>query len=328
MKALVTGGSGFLGGWLCKKLNELGVEIIALTRNGLAKDGLEGIKCRCVIGDVTDLGSLIAASKGVDVIFHLAGVVAYKPQHRDLMEKVNVTGTANMLRAAKHNAVPRFVHISSVVAVGAGFTPDQILDEKSPYNLGHLNLGYFETKRKAEELVRSACHSGEVNAVIVNPSTVYGPADAKKDSRRVQVKVAQGNMPFYPPGGVNVVSVHDVVEGIIRAWEKGATGERYILASENLTIKALFELIAKSAKVRPPRVPLPSFALKMLGQLGDIATKVGIPSSFSSENAWTATLYHWFKNDRARSELGLSFRPAEYAIEESVRWMRSQGLLN
>lgn len=238
------------------------------------------------------------------------------------MELVNVTGTRNVIDAVKAAGVKRLVHMSSVVAVGAGFHRDQVLNEDSKYNIAHLNLGYFETKRKAELLVREAAHSGLIDAVIVNPSTIYGPGDARKGSRGAQLKVARGKMPFYTPGGVNVVDVADCVDGIVRAWQKGRTGERYILCGENILIRDLFRIIAELAGVPAPKIRLPKFALHLLGGIGDLMAKLGKPGSLSSETAWTSTLYHYFDSSKAQRELGFKPGPARAAIAKSVQWVK------
>jgi dihydroflavonol-4-reductase len=216
--------------------------------------------------------------------------------------------------------------MSSVVAVGASFD-GKPLDEESPYTISHLNLGYFETKKAAEDLVREACRKGQIEAVCLNPSTIYGAADAKKGSRKTQLKVAQGRFPFYTSGGVSIVSVHDVIEAVLTAREKGRNGERYILSGENLTIKDVFTRIAHLAGAKPPGIYLPNLAVKAIGKVGDMLENMGRKGPLNSENAWTALLYHWFDNSKARAELNFNPRPAQDALKESVDWMKEQGLL-
>ncbi len=204
---LVTGANGFLGSWVVKILLQQGHQVKSLVRQGSDLSELQGIKTDLVYGDVTDIVSLQSAFAGVDAVFHLAGVIAYKASSRAMMEKVNVQGTANVIEACLQQKVPRLVHLSSVVAVGAGFSENEILNENSIYNISHLNMGYFETKRQAEELVIQACRERQLNAVILNPSTIYGAGDARKGSRGMQLKVAQGKLKFFPKGGVNFIPV-------------------------------------------------------------------------------------------------------------------------
>jgi dihydroflavonol-4-reductase len=326
-KVLVTGANGFLGSWVVRRLLDEGHQVFSLVRRSSDLSELEGVQTEFVYGDVTDLHSLLETFQSMDSVFHLAGLIAYKKADREKMEKVNVDGTSNVVEACRATGIRRLVHLSSVVAVGAGFTPDQILNEDSPYNIAHLNLGYFETKRKAELIVKEACQKNRLDAVILNPSTIYGPGDARKGSRKTQLKVAQGKFKFYTAGGVNVVAVEDAVDGIISAWKKGRTGERYILSGDNLLIKKLFEIIAHEAGQKPPHMLLPSPVLHALGFTGDLMTALGLKAPFSQENAWTSTLYHWFDSSKAQRELDFKPRAAEIAISQSVKWIKENGLL-
>lgn len=174
-----------------------------------------------------------------------------------------------------------------------------------------MDLGYFETKHESEKIVKAAFQQGRIDAVMVNPSTIYGYGDATKGSRKFQVKVAQGKIPFYPTGGVNVISVEDVCEASVNAWKKGRSGERYILAGENLLIKDVFEMIAKEANVAPPKIPMGRAILLAAGKTGDLLEKIGKKGPINTENAWTSTLYHWFDNSKAKRELQLNPKPAK-----------------
>lgn len=326
-KVIITGANGFLGSWVARKLIEDGHAVSVLVRKSSDLTELKNLDCQYIYGDVTDADSLQAAFKNTEYVFHLAGLIEYKKSARSLMEKVNVEGTRNVIHSVIKNNVSKLIHLSSVVAVGAGFTKNEILNEDSEYNVHHLDLGYFETKKKAEVLVLEAFQKKLIDTVILNPSTIYGAGDARKGSRSTQVKVAKGKFPFYTNGGVNVVAVEDVVQGILSAWKKGRSGERYILSSENITIQKLFNLIAGAAKVEPPYLLMPNFALHLLGTFGDISRKFGVDKGLSQENAWTSTLFHWFDSTKAQNELDFKPRPAKVAIEHSVLWMKEHGII-
>lgn len=328
MKVLVTGANGFLGSWLTRALVEKGHDVSILVRPTSDLSELSGIPFTKVYGDVTDLDSLNKAFKGIEGVFHLAGVVAYKKKDRPLMDRVNVEGTRNVLDAIEKQNVKKLLHLSSVVAIGASNSPKVILNEDSPYTISDLNLGYFETKKAAEDLVKAQLKNNSFEAVMVNPSTIYGKADAKKGSRSVQLKVAQGKFPFYTSGGVSIVAVEDVITGIMKAWDKGRSGERYILSGENWTIHQLFTAIAEEAGVEPPRILLPNSVLHTVGFIGDMLARFGLKGGISKENAYTSTMYHWFDNSKARRELDFNPQPARVAIHNSVTWMKENGLLN
>jgi dihydroflavonol-4-reductase len=327
MKVLVTGANGFLGPWLVRRLIEEDHKVSVLLRKKSRHEEIETLSVEKLWGDVTDLESLRSAFKGQQIIFHLAGVIAYSRQERDLMERVNVQGTQNVLQAMADNSVSELLYLSSVAAIGAGLTPKQILNENSPFNLSQFDFGYFETKRKSEIIVTEFSKQNSIRSIIVNPSTIYGAGDARKGSRNTQLKVAQGKGLFYPCGGVSIVGVEDVVEGILRAQNRGRSGERYILAGDNLYLKDVFQLIADSARVRAPKLPIPNCFMRGLAQLDESLNKFGLNGPLPSERAMVATFYHWFDHAKAKNELDFIPKSAHYAIENSVRWMRDQGLL-
>lgn len=327
MKVLVTGANGFLGGWLTRRLIEEGHEVSALLRKQSDHSELEGLAIKKVWGDVTDLQSLRTALNGQQAVFHLAGVIAYSKKDRALMDKVNVQGTANLLQAMRENSVGELLNLSSVAAIGAGFVPQQILNENSEFNLTPFNLGYFETKRQAEALVNAAVKSDGLRAVSVNPSTIYGAGDARKGSRNTQLKVAQGKALFYPQGGVSIVAVEDVIDGIMSAFKKGKSGERYILSGDNLTLKEVFQIIADCSKVKAPWIPIPNFMMKGVGVIDDCLQGIGLKGPLPSEKAFVATLFHWFDHQKATNELGFKPRPAVEAIAKSVQWSKDHKLL-
>lgn len=325
MAVLITGASGFVGTWLTRSLLAKGETVYVLHRPNSNLEDLSGLRFVSRLGDVTDADSVENAVQGVDTVFHLAGVIGYTRAQRPAMEKVNVGGTRHVVDACRKKGV-KLVYMSSVVAVGASFD-GRPLNEESPYNMHHLNLGYFETKKRAEDLVVDACKKGVLEAVILNPSTIYGPGDAKKGSRKMQIKVARGAFPFYTGGGVSIVSVHDVVQAVLMARDIGRNGQRYILSGENITIKDLFQRIARLAGVKPPSIYLPNFVVHTLGKIGDGLEAIGRKGPISGENAWTSVLYHWFDHSKATAELKFQPRPADKALSESVEWMKQHGYL-
>lgn len=327
MKALVTGANGFLGAWLTKRLLAEGYDTYALVRKNSDLSELEGVRPNFLYGDVTDKSSLFESFKNKDIVFHLAGVVAYKKSARSLMDQVNVEGTRNVIDVCAELKIPQLIHLSSVVAIGSSHTPT-ILNEDSAYTISSLNLGYFETKKHAEDLVLEATRQQKIRAICVNPATIYGFGDAKKGSRKTQIQVARHEFPFYTSGGINVIAVEDVINGIMLALKNGKNGERYILANENKTIKDLFSLISHFAGVKPPKIYMPNSLLYTIGWTGDLFEKINLNIGVSTENAYTATMFHWFDSSKAQKDLNFKPTDANKAIENSIRWMKDNGYLS
>jgi len=326
LKVLITGATGFVGSWLTRALCKRNFQVRILCRNPKAAEEFYNLPIEVVTGDITHPESLNHAFQGVQGVFHLAAIMVKSKNIGETMERVNVNGTRNVLAAALKHNIQRFIHMSSTAAIGASFD-GKPLNENSPFKISHLNLSYFETKKAAEKLVQSAVKQEHLNAVIVNPSSIYGPEDAKKGSRTIQVKIAKGKFPFYSSGGVNIIGIEDVVEGTLSAWEKGRIGDRYILSGENITIKDLFKIIATEAKVTPPFIYLPNPVLHALGKVGDFMERRGKKAVINSEKAHVATLYNWFDSSKAQKELGLRPKPIRQAIASSVQWMKDNHVI-
>ncbi len=306
-RALITGATGFVGSHLVKAWCKAHPQnrAVIFRRPSSSLELLQGCAYEDIQGSLFDVGDLTRAMCGVDVVFHLAGVVAYSRLARARMERVNVEAVRSLLQAAQEAKVPKLVHMSSIVAVGANFSAQsQPLNEASSYNLQHLDLGYHETKRRGEALVLAAARAGKVNATVLNPSVIQGAGDKNKGSRRVHRAVSRGRMPFYPPGGASLVDIEEVAGYCLAAVQKGKPGERYILTRENITIKKMFCDLAKSAGARPPRIGLSARLIKFWGHLGDGIEKLtNREQPVNSEVAQTACLFHWYDGRKAQEQL-------------------------
>ena len=321
MKVLVTGATGFLGGWLCKALVKEGHSVHALVRPSSNTSELQKLSVHLHKGDVTDLHSFMSAASGeIEVLFHLAGLVAYAERLRPAMQAVNVGGTANAIEVCRQRNI-RLVYMSSVAAVGASLT-SKVLNEESPYEMDKFRFGYFDTKRKAEVLVRQACQKGDLFAVILNPSNVYGAGDMRKASRRTHIWVATGRLPFYTSGGLSVVNVESVIETTIQAVQKGRSGERYILSGENISIQKLFQLVAEAAGSHPPYIRMSNFVLDSLVLVGQGLKAMGFRFFLNDKDMRLGRFYHWFDHSKASAELDFSPQPAAYAISNSIEWWK------
>jgi dihydroflavonol-4-reductase len=331
-KVFVTGGTGFLGSHLLESLYKEGAEVTALYRTEkklesfLEQDeSLKAIKINWLKGDLfSDNWSL----DGCDYVYHLAGYVGYNPEDRKIMERVNIEGTAEVLKRIDSVKMdkPRLIYLSSVVAVGAGQSEKEVLNEDSEYNIKKYDFGYFETKRQAEELVTKFCKEGG-DAVSLNPSTIYGPRDMLKGSRKFQLKMAQGKLSVCSKGGVSIVHVKDVCDVLLQAACKGESGERYILSGDNITIKQMLNAIADLSKVKKVKRVLPTFLVLSLGYVSEAFKKININLGASLENLQVATMYHWFKNDKAKKVFDFNPRSHRECFKDSLDWAKQKGML-
>jgi dihydroflavonol-4-reductase len=326
MPTLLTGGTGLLGANVVRALNARNLKPRVLVREHSDRRGLRGASFEPVLGDVLEPASLAAALEGVDAVYHLAGATRFDPFSLEMMQRVHVEGTRNVVETAAAQGVRRLVHVSSIVAVGHG-TLDQPATEDTRYNFAP-GQPYHESKRAAEELALSA-GAGRLDVVVVNPSHAIGPHDVHPAVGELLLLVARGVAAFYPSGGTNFVNAQDVAEGIVLAMEKGRPRERYILGGENLSYRAFLSLCAEEAGVRPPLLPLPQAPVRVLGKLGDLVGRLS-PERFAFVNSaflQAVFLPAYCSSDKAVSQLGYRPRALRRGVREAYRWFQEEGFL-
>ena len=167
-----------------------------------------------------------------------------------------------------------------------------------------------------------------IDAVIVNPTYMLGPRDARPSSGRLIVDVVRGRVPGWTPGYNNFVDVRDVARGMIAAWQRGRRGERYILAGHDMTYGEVMRRIAEVAGTRPPRLRVPRAAAWLFGKWGDLVERTGRePVVNSTQIRYAYTDKFRFHSDKAARELGCEISPLEPAIRDAIAWFRAHGML-
>jgi dihydroflavonol-4-reductase len=329
MKAVVTGASGLLGGNLALELLRQGHAVRATRRSPASTRHLDGHAIEWVAGDLDDPAALSSAFAGADVVFHCAALVSILPHPTPQLVATNVTGTRHVIDGVRQARVPRLVHCSTVGAVGLS-EDGAPCTEEARWNFPEHGLGdgYVTTKRQAEDVVREATFVG-LDAVIVNPTYMLGPYDAKPSSGKMIVGVIQRQAPGYTTGRNNFVDVRAVARGMILAWEKGRTGERYIMGGENLGYEQIFNLIAEVAGVAPLTRKIPRPVATLFGWAGDLqhwlSGKEPLVTSMSVR--WGYETAFQFSSAKAQRELGYAYGPLQPAIADAIAWFRAHGLL-
>lgn len=310
----VTGGTGMVGANLARRLIEDGHRVRLLVRARL-HPFLEHLPYQPVPGDLADLDALDAGMAGCSQAYHVAGAVSYRVRDRRRLFETNVHGTRNVLAAAARAGVKRIVHTSSTAAVGMSERPHQVLDETTPFDRRFESDPYMWTKHLAErEVVRAA--EGGLDAVIVNPSTIYGSGDVYRTTSSIFRSLKDGRVFAAPPGGNSVVSVDDVVRGLLLAMERGQTGRRYILSAERLTYREMLDRVAGLIGGTPVRWTLPAVLEWPLAAVAGVASTL-VPSLPLTPSVIRFSFrYRYFSSARARTELG--WEP-KTAFEEAVR---------
>jgi dihydroflavonol-4-reductase len=303
-RIFVTGASGQVGSALVNTLCKQGHQVQVLLRPGAWHPALDGLDIRVCRGELLRAGDIARAMAGAEQVFHVAGMISYHPRDAWQMQQVNVNATALMVACALHNRVQRFVHTSSTAALGYCFSPQQQLNEDQTLDPRFWGMPYLKTKADAEAEVLRGVTQG-LDAVIVNPSTIFGPGDTKMNTGKLLAQLQQGGR-FAPPGGTAVVSLPKVIEGHLLAHNTGRTGQRYILSSLNLSYQELFSWIAACYQQPGPRYQMPRSlrqpliaAMRLLQQLPPLADR-----GLSADLLRFSFNYRYYDARRAVQELG------------------------
>jgi len=326
MKILVTGATGFVGSHVVRKLLAAGHRVRAMVRDNSPMKMLAGLDVELHMSDVSSPQFVSEAVEGCEAVFHTAGIVSFWSQRHELQTAVNVGGTRNIVEACLTHKIKRLVHTSSIAAIG--YAPEGRLgDETLDYNWWPHRLHYNNTKHLAEEEVRIGIRRG-LDAVLVNPSIIFGPGDLHLNAGAMVFQAARRKLIVYPGGGGCVCDAEDVARGHLLAFEKGRTGERYILGGDNFSWRDLFTLIADVVGVPPPKRKIPAFVLKSMGRLAELNAKINHKEpAITPESARASLVPCYYSSDKAIRELGYSISPFRETIRKTYAWYVANGYL-
>jgi nucleoside-diphosphate-sugar epimerase len=316
---LVTGGTGFIGAYIIKNLVEKGKQVRAIRRSAklpffIPRQIFD--KVEWVEGDVLDVISLNDALQGVDAVIHSAAVVSFSKKDRDRMNQVNVEGTANLVNAALDNKVRRFLHISSVAALGRTTTVETVTEQKK-WEPNKNNTRYALSKHFSEMQAWRGFAEG-LEGVVVNPSTVIGYGDWHQSSCAI-FKNSYREFPWFSKGVNGFVGVEDLAEAAVQLLLSDITQKKFIVSAENWTFQKLLNAIADGfGKARPGKE-----ATRFLGELAWRMEKLkeigtGKRALLTKETARIAQSKTSFDHSALLNALpGFEFTPMETVIKNA-----------
>jgi nucleoside-diphosphate-sugar epimerase len=332
--AFVTGATGLLGNNLVRALVAQGVTVRALVRSrSKAEKQFPSLSLELVEGDINDPASFAQRLAGADIIFHTAAYFRdnYKGgKHWQQLYTTNVVGTARLLSASYDAGIRRFVHTSSTATLRG--QPGELTDETMLRDERQAD-DYQRSKILADrEVLKFLEAYPDFWAAFVLPGWIHGPGDFGPTSAgQTVLDYLHKKLPGIPPGGFSVVDARDVAEGLIRVAERGARGERYIVAGRAMTMGELFNALEKVSGIPAPRSKVPMAALYVIGGLTELQARLtGKPALIS----WATVQLiaregdrNQYDHSKSERELGIRFRDVQQTLRDEIDWFRAKGLV-
>ncbi len=309
MPVLVTGATGFLGRHVVACLVERGEHVRALVRPGRDASALAALGVEVARGELFGGDEVRRAGDGCRVVLHVAGLVSHERRHAAELERVNVSAVRAVLEAVDPSA--RFVHVSSVAALGPAPDPGRPADESQEFPAWAERLPYAASKHAGERVVLEAAERGR-DAVVANPGFLLGPGDVNRVSTWHVGRYLAGTLRIHVPGGVSSVDARDVAVGVLAVADGGRPGERYVLTSRegNLSHADFFRRVARITGVERRMLALPPRAAALGATL--------LPWPVKPGEARAAAFWWFYDPAKAERELGFTTRPLDETIADTA----------
>jgi dihydroflavonol-4-reductase len=324
MKLLVTGATGFLGSALVPLLRRAGHDVRVLARGGAPEALAAG--CEIVHGDVRDPETVRRALASCSGLYHLAGLVSRDPRDAHKMYELHVTGTRVLLAEAERARLDRVVLASSSGTIGVSAVP-RVATEEDDYPIETVGRWpYYLSKIYEERIAIDAARRG-LPVIILNPSLLLGPGDARLSSTQDIYRFLLGRIPVMPRGGISFVDVRDAAQAFVAALTAGKVGERHLLGAVNWEFTEFFARLSRLAKVPPPPLRLPSTVKVAAAHLLERwAHGRGREPDLPAADVEMGE--HWFFIDSSKAQrlLGFTARDPMETLSQTIAYVRKHFL--
>lgn len=324
---LITGGTGFIGSHLAEELADRGRSVRCLVKESDNLEHLRGLGAEFAFGDLSDKNSLKESVKGADVVYHLAAIARPMAIPDKVYFEVNAEGTRNLLEACVGENVKKFIHMSSISAVGPSREGRPVSETASPDPIDVYGKSKLEAEKIAFEFIRKY----NLPVVLLRPPVVFGPRDFEvlkffKIIKRRFFPVRENSQ-----GRFEFCYVKNLIQACLLAEEKGQIGEIYHVSNERpYTLKEIKEEITKALGVKPLRIFLPDWLLKIAGWKMEILGALFHFRPPFSENTVVWMTSDFWVSDISKAKEKLGYRPSyslKDGIEETVMWYKANNLL-
>jgi dihydroflavonol-4-reductase len=334
---LVTGATGLVGSHLLAELLRSGIKVRATRRSGSDTGHLFKILelysvtpenyaelIEWIDADLLDPVEVNNVMTGIKIVYHTAAVVSFDPRDRSEVVRNNVEITRNIVNSCLDQNIEKLCFVSSTAALGTS-PGNEPVTEDSPWGDGSKGSAYSISKHQSEMEVWRGIAEG-LNAVIVNPSIIFGPGDWSRSSSRL-IKTVWDGLKYYTEGVTGYVDIKDVVKSMIWLAQSDISGERFIISSENLSYKEVFIMISRELGKPPPGILATPFLIGIAWRLDWLRSRLtGRKRIITRETVGASQNKKYFSSKKIADTMGIQFIPISKSIEDTVRvFLNSQG---
>ena len=314
-QVFITGINGLLGTNLCHELLNKGYHVTGLVRNKNSYKGNYHNNLQLLEGQLFDDFSLLL--KNIDIVIHAAATTDQSLLKYVDYWNINCNATKQLYNTAILSNVKRFIFVSTANTLGFG-SLEELGTEKSKMNPLFKQSYYAKSKLEAENYLLKNKH--KIETIIVNPTFMLGSYDTKPSSGKIILMGWKQKFIFYPPGGKNFVHVKDVCIAIINAIDKGISGEKYLLANENLSYKEFFEVLNKVTGQNSILIKIPKQLLIIIGYWGEFLRKLRVKTNLNLTNMKILCIENYFSNNKSIKILNSTYQPVSNAIIDGINY--------
>lgn len=320
-KYIITGATGHIGNVLARKLCKQNKDVTAFVLPNEDLTPIKDLNLKIVYGDITDREAVFKLIEKDSIVMHLAGIIDIGTMQEEIIRKVNVEGTKNVVDACVENKAKKLIYLSTVHIIDPQNEGD-ILVEPTVFDKNKVVGNYAKTKLEATKYIFDACKEKGLKASVLYPSGVLGPYDYKiSELGQVILDYMNHKLIAYVKGGYNFVDVRDVVDSAVNAVTMGRDGEGYIVSGRAVDLKELLSIINKKLgrKRLPPKIAL--WFVRMFAGLSNLYYKMRKKKPvFSKYSLYTLNVNHNFSNEKAKKELKFKPRDVVESVNDSVDW--------
>ncbi len=329
---LVTGATGLVGSHVILKLAQKNKEFKALKRSSSSLDICERIfqyynaeklfkNIKWVDGNLNDIPSLEEAIKGCDLLLHCAAVVSFAPSDIEILKKVNIEGTANLMNVCLSSGIKKVGYVSSIASLGRNSSA-QIIDETCDFKPSKKESNYSLSKYYSEQEIWRASAEG-LDVVIINPSVILGPGDWSKGSSQIFQTIHNG-LNFYTTGSSGYVDVVDVADSLIQLLLSGVKNERFIINGANLKYRDCFDRIAISLGKPKAKIRVTPFLKEIAWRIQALKYLLtGKKPLLTKETANSAMSTSTYSSAKIKEILNFKFTDIDLTINKYANWFIS-----